>query len=64
MITALFAKYFANEWINSWNSRDIEKILNHYSDDFIIETPMAKKILPETGGIVIGKGAVKAYWTI
>lgn len=64
MITTVFAKYFANEWINSWNSQDIEKILSHYSDDFIIETPMAIKILPETGGIVRGKEAVKKYWTI
>ncbi len=64
MITTGFAKYFANEWINSWNSHNLEKILKHYSDDFIIETPMATKIFPETGGIVRGKEEVKAYWTI
>ena len=36
-------KQFAKEWIESWNSHDIDKILNHYSDDFEITTPMIKK---------------------
>jgi len=64
MITSEFAKSFAAEWIESWNSHNLEEILSHYTDDFTIETPMAAKIVPETGGIVKGKDAVKAYWTI
>ena len=63
-ISTEFAKTFAEEWASSWNSHDIEKILSHYSDDFIIETPMAAKRLPETGGIVKGKEAVKEYWKL
>src|SRR6478736_5839241 len=63
-ISTEFAKTFAEEWASSWNSHDIEKILSHYSDDFIIETPMAAKRLPETGGIVKGIEAVKEYWKI
>jgi ketosteroid isomerase-like protein len=64
MITKEFAISFAEEWIKSWNSHNLEKILSHYTDDFTIETPMAAKIFPETGGIVRGKEAVRAYWTI
>lgn len=63
-ISTEFAKTFAEEWASSWNSHDIEKILSHYSDDFIIETPMAAKRLPETCGLVKGKEAVKQYWKI
>jgi ketosteroid isomerase-like protein len=64
MITIEFATAFAKDWVNAWNSHDIEKILSHYSEDFSIETPMAVKLYPESRGIVIGKSEVRKYWTI
>ncbi|NIA01113.1 nuclear transport factor 2 family protein, partial [Massilia sp. CCM 8734] len=27
------AKKFAEEWIKSWNSHDLEDIMKHYSED-------------------------------
>lgn len=63
-MTTEFAINFANEWIESWNSHDLDKILSHYTDDFVIETPMALKIFPESNGIIIGKSDVRKYWTI
>lgn len=59
-----FADAFAHEWVNSWNAHDIDKILNHYSDDFVIESPLAAKRLPDSDGCIVGKEAVKAYWSI
>lgn len=64
MITIEFAKKFSENWTNDWNSHNLEKILSHYSDDFIIESPLALKRLPETNGIVVGKENVRKYWTI
>lgn len=61
-MTEEFAKHFAEEWVASWNTHDLKKILVHYSDDFTIETPMAAKIKPETNGIVAGKEKVREYW--
>ena len=29
---------FAKEWINSWNSHNLEEILSHYSEDIEITT--------------------------
>jgi hypothetical protein len=29
-----FAEHFANDWIDSWNSHDLQRILAHYVDDF------------------------------
>lgn len=55
---------FAEEWVSSWNSHDINKILSHYSDDFIIESRIASKLVPASDGRVVGKEAVKEYWTI
>lgn len=61
-MTEEFAKPFADEWIESWNSHDLERILNHYTEDFTITTPMAKKIIPGSDGVVAGKIQVREYW--
>ena len=62
MITIDFAQTFSTNWIKAWNTHDLDKILNHYADDFTIETPMAARLFPESGGVIKGKEAVKAYW--
>ena len=58
------AQKFANDWISAWNSHDLDLILSHYTDDFIMESPLALRRLPETGGVVKGKDAVRAYWKL
>lgn len=63
-MTKDFAIQFAREWVDCWNSHDLEKILSHYSEDFTIETPMAVKLYPESEGIVVGKSEVRKYWKI
>jgi ketosteroid isomerase-like protein len=62
MIEQHAAHSFTEQWIDAWNSHDLDKILSHYTDDFIMESPLALKRLPETGGVVKGKEAVRAYW--
>lgn len=53
---------FAEEWINAWNSHDLDKILFHYADDIEVTTPM---ITLATGGkenTLKGKNDVWEYW--
>lgn len=59
-----FASKFAKEWVDSWNSHEINSILSHYTDDFEIESPLAKKRFPESNGVLKGKIAIKKYWSI
>lgn len=59
-----FAEKFAKEWVESWNSHDINSILSHYVDDVEIESPLAKIRFPETNGLIKGKAAVKKYWSL
>lgn len=61
-ISPNFAKSFAEEWISSWNSHDINKVLSHYSEDFLIDSQMVFKLVPGSNGTVVGKKAVKEYW--
>jgi len=55
---------FAATWISAWNTRDIEAVLTHYADDVVFTSPTAMKVVPETGGTVRGKDALRNYWTL
>lgn len=54
---------FAAQWIDAWNFRDIEAVLTHYANDVVFTSPTALRFVPETGGTVHGKDALRSYWT-
>lgn len=56
------AKKFAEKWIESWNSHDLEDIMKHYAEDIEITTPMIKLAGGIESGSLQGKEQVKAYW--
>jgi hypothetical protein len=58
------ATLFAKEWIDSWNSHDLPRILKHYSEDIEITTPMIKLAAGIESGTLKGKEAVGNYWNI
>lgn len=62
MITKDFSERFAKEWIESWNSHDLDRILAHYAEDFEMSSPVITKITNEASGTLKGKGQVGAYW--
>jgi len=53
---------FAEEWIKSWNTRNLDDILTHYTDDVEITTPMIKIALGIDHGTLKGKENVADYW--
>ena len=63
MIDKVFAEDFALDWIDSWNNRDLERILFHYTDDFEMSSPVIVRIAKEPSGLLKGKETIKAYWT-
>jgi len=62
MIDKEFAERFAREWIDSWNSHDLDRILSHYDDQFEMSSPVISQIAREPSGTLKGKDAVGAYW--
>jgi ketosteroid isomerase-like protein len=54
---------FADEWIASWNRRDVDAVLTHYADDVVFTSPTALRFAPESAGTVRGKDALRSYWT-
>jgi hypothetical protein len=64
MIDPVWARQFAEEWIEAWNSHDLGRILSHYSDDFEMTSPLIVERMHEPSGTLRGKDSVGAYWQI
>jgi citrate synthase len=57
-----FAEQFAADWIDSWNSHDLDRVLSHYADDFEMSSPLISQVAGELSGTLRGKAAVGRYW--
>lgn len=63
MIDKSFAEHFAAEWIAAWNSRNLDHVLAHYTDNFEFSSPFIVRVVGEPSCILRGKQAVGAYWS-
>jgi hypothetical protein len=54
------AQAFGHEWVEAWNSHDLDRILSHYADDIVLLSPYAQKVAGD--GRVVGIAALRAYW--
>ena len=62
MISIKQAQQFAREWVDAWNSHDLDRILSHYADDFQMTSPFIVTMMNEPTGTIKGKEKVRAYW--
>ncbi len=53
---------FAQDWIAAWNAHDLDRILSHYADDIVFESPASTRITGDPTGRVTGKAALRDYW--
>jgi ketosteroid isomerase-like protein len=58
------ARTLAREWIEAWNSHDLERILGHYAEDVVLTSPVAAERLGDPSGTVRGKAALRAYFAL
>jgi ketosteroid isomerase-like protein len=52
----------APDWIAAWNSHDLDRVLEFYTDDFEMSSPHIVSIVGEPSGTLQSKAAVRAYW--
>ena len=62
MISETQARAFAQEWVEAWNSHDLDQILSHYADDFEMTSPFIVDLMKDPKGTIKGKEKVRAYW--
>ena len=60
-LQASFAREFAQDWVDAWNSHDLARILTHYDDEVLLVSPVALKLLGGDG-TVRGKAALREYF--
>jgi len=56
------ATTFAREWIEAWNTHDLDRVLSHYAEDFQMSSPFIAVVTGEASGTLTGKERVAAYW--
>ena len=61
-VTSERARQFASEWIDAWNSHDLDRILTHYAENVVLTSPVAAKLLNIADGTVRGKSALRIYF--
>ena len=62
MITTQFAQEFAQQWVDAWNSHNLDGIMSHYAEGFEMTSPFIASIIQEPSGTLKGKDNVRAYW--
>ena len=56
------ARSFAADWIEAWNSHDLDRIMTHYAEDLVLVSPVAAQLLNDPAGIVRGKDSLREYF--
>ncbi len=57
-----FARQFAQDWVNAWNSHDLDLIMAHYDEDVALTSPVALSMLKNADGVIQGKTALRDYF--
>lgn len=52
----------AFKWFESFNNKELEKLLSLYDDDAVHFSPKLKLQYPESDGFVSGKEALRSWW--
>jgi ketosteroid isomerase-like protein len=54
---------FAAEWYAAWDSGDLDRILGHYADDVVFESPVIVAVNGDPRGRLQGRAALRDYFT-
>lgn len=55
MITDEQAHSFANDWINAWNTHDLDRVLSHSDEDVEYFSAFSIKLTGNESGVIHGK---------
>src|SRR5581483_1346746 len=62
MLTDTKVRKFAKEWIEAWNTHDLDAIMSHYAAKVTLTSPMAARLLDKDSGTVVGADALRGYF--
>ncbi len=50
---------FVQDWLEGWNSRDVDRIMAHYREDATFQSPSVLALASQPDGIVRGRAAIR-----
>jgi hypothetical protein len=63
MLAKEFAESFAREWIEAWNSHDLDRVLKHYAPEVELRSPFVSRILGGERNAVWGLSELREYFS-
>ena len=63
-LTQNTAQTKAQNWVHTWNNRDLDAVMTHYVDDVSVCSPLVKRRLNKSDGWVHGKSALREYFAV
>jgi hypothetical protein len=57
-----FAEKFAAEWVDAWNTHDLDRLLSHFAEDVVWSSPVVVSFCGDESGTLHGKQAVREYY--
>ncbi len=55
---------FAQHWINSWNSHDIDEIMSHYTEEIEFHSPFITLLKFNDTGFITNKPELRKYFEV
>jgi hypothetical protein len=52
---------FAADWVEAWNSHDLDRVLSHYEEDVVLTSPRVRLFLGRDDCTIRGKAALRDY---
>ena len=62
MLSREAAEQLAREWVEVWNSHDLDAIMSHYAEDVQFWSPMIARVLGSETGTISGKAQLRHYF--
>jgi ketosteroid isomerase-like protein len=60
--TPAASRAIAERWLAAFAERDLDTLLALYADDATHTSPKIRALHPDTGGMLRGKAALRAWW--
>lgn len=55
------AMEFATEWIEAWNSHDLDRIISHYAETLYYSSPLVLERMPGSDGVIRDRASLRTY---
>ncbi|HJQ84678.1 MAG TPA: nuclear transport factor 2 family protein [Candidatus Binatia bacterium] len=50
------------DWVEGWNGRDLDRVMSHYAEDAIFQSPTVLLFAPQAGGTIRGRDAIRRLY--